>query len=100
MRAMNAVRSRELRSMGSSAHRSCSTVPLHQGLPGQRTRRGRGYRRRGVVAPWMKRVALTQAHDRKQATPKRAVALEASDGVAGARGLEPADVAEQRRKQP
>src|ERR1700728_1834695 len=44
----------------------------------------------------MKRVALTQPYDRKQATPERAVVLEAGRRVAGARGLEPAPTSEER----
>jgi hypothetical protein len=48
----------------------------------------------------MKRVALTQARDRKQATSDRSVGLEAGDGVPGARWLEAASASQEARERP
>jgi hypothetical protein len=59
---------------------------------------GRGIiRGRGIEAAGVKRVALTQANDRKQAAPPGAVPLEARGGVLRTRRLEPANVAQERR---
>src|SRR5687768_7922171 len=52
--------------------------------------------RRRVVSPRMKRVALTQALQRKQAAPRATVRLEDRDGVSGARRLEAALPAQER----
>ena len=82
--------------------RSQKRIAIHQllselFLTGKRaSRRATG---RGQVEPArVKRVALTQPHERKQATPRSAVVFEARDGVARARRLEAADVAQQRRQ--
>src|SRR5580658_1624608 len=61
-------------------------------------RAGRGGGGGRVVTAGVKRVALTQAHDRKQAAPQNTVPFDACHGVARARGLEAADVAQERRK--
>src|SRR5512140_412150 len=59
---------------------------------------GGGAGGREVDTPGMKRVALTQAHDRKQAAFPRAVDTDALRGVAGARRLEPARRPHQRHE--